>query len=235
MMKSVNRSGACLPSGAINVGIRRLAITLAIALMSFALSSVTNSGSAQAGWTIADRANQGYKKVRRARSQKRRYNSSARKKKYASKKSRKNTKKYKVSKSKYKKKKRYAKKKRRKNKKTTSRSARKNYSTASKGGGNVKWVASRSCLNARLRSIVYQVASRYGSVTVSSTCRSKSRNRRVGGAKRSKHLSGNAVDFRVHGRYKAAYAFLKSHSGVGGYKHYGGGLFHIDTGPRRTW
>ena len=102
-------------------------------------------------------------------------------------------------------------------------------------GGRVRWLASSSCLNAQLRSIIYQVASRFGSVTVNSTCRGKRHNARVGGAKRSQHLTGNAVDFRVHGKYGAAYAYLKSLGSVGGYKHYGGGLFHIDTGPRRTW
>jgi hypothetical protein len=30
-------------------------------------------------------------------------------------------------------------------------------------------------------------------------------------------------------------AFLRSHGSVGGLKHYGGGLFHIDSGPRRGW
>jgi uncharacterized protein YcbK (DUF882 family) len=102
-------------------------------------------------------------------------------------------------------------------------------------GGGVRWVASAGCLNGSLKSVIYQVAANYGSVTVSSTCRSKKRNRRAGGARRSKHLTGNAVDFRVRGNYRAVYAFLKSHGSVGGYKHYGGGLFHIDTGPRRTW
>jgi len=102
-------------------------------------------------------------------------------------------------------------------------------------GGGVRWAASSSCLKASLRSIIYQVASRFGRVTVNSTCRSKRHNARVGGARRSQHLTGSAVDFRVHGKYGAAYAYLRSLPGVGGYKHYGGGLFHIDTGPRRTW
>lgn len=102
-------------------------------------------------------------------------------------------------------------------------------------GGAVRWVASAGCLNGQLKAVVNQVAAKFGPVTVNSTCRSKKRNRRVGGAKQSKHLTGNAVDFRVHANHKAAYAFLKSHGSVGGYKHYGGGLFHIDTGPRRTW
>jgi len=102
-------------------------------------------------------------------------------------------------------------------------------------GGGVRWIASKGCLNARLKSIVHTIAANYGRVTVSSTCRSRKHNRRVGGAKRSQHLTGAAVDFRVHGRYGAAWAYIKKASGVGGYKHYGGGLFHVDVGARRTW
>lgn len=101
-------------------------------------------------------------------------------------------------------------------------------------GGGVRWVASASCLNGTLRSVVAQVAS-YGSVTVNSTCRSKSHNRSVGGASKSHHLTGDAVDFRVRGNVGKVYAFLRSHGSIGGVKHYGGGLFHIDTGPRRSW
>lgn len=103
-------------------------------------------------------------------------------------------------------------------------------------GGGVKWVANSGCLNARLKSVIYQVASAFGPVTVNSTCRSHRHNRRVGGAHRSHHLSGNAVDFRVHGRgARGVYAFLRNHSSVGGLKFYRRGFFHIDTGSRRTW
>ncbi|MGQ0457381.1 MAG: YcbK family protein [Hyphomicrobium sp.] len=102
-------------------------------------------------------------------------------------------------------------------------------------GDRVRWVASSGCLDGGLRSIVYAIAAAYGPVTVNSTCRSKSRNRAVGGAHRSKHLSGDAVDFRVRGNVRAVYAYLRSSGGVGGLKHYGGGLFHIDNGPRRSW
>ena len=59
--------------------------------------------------------------------------------------------------------------------------------------------------------------------------------RAVGGARKSKHLSGDAVDFRVHGNVRAVYAYLRSSGSVGGLKHYGGGLFHIDNGERRSW
>lgn len=106
--------------------------------------------------------------------------------------------------------------------------------TPSLSGGSVNWVASSGCLNSSLRNILYRVASVAGSVTVSSTCRSRSHNRRVGGATKSYHLTGDAADFRVRGSARAALAYLRS-SGAGGIKHYGGGLFHIDTGPRRSW
>lgn len=107
-------------------------------------------------------------------------------------------------------------------------------SSGSLTGGGVRWVASAGCLDAGLKAVVYRVASNFGPVTVNSTCRSRSRNRAVGGASKSKHLTGDAVDFRVRGNISAVYAFLRS-SSVGGLKHYGGGLFHIDNGARRSW
>jgi hypothetical protein len=108
-------------------------------------------------------------------------------------------------------------------------------SRKSLSGGGVRWAASSGCLDSGLRAIIGEVAANYGSVTVNSTCRSTGHNRAVGGAPHSKHLSGDAVDFRVHGNVRAVYAFLKSNGGVGGLKHYGGGLFHIDNGERRSW
>ncbi len=101
-------------------------------------------------------------------------------------------------------------------------------------GGGVRWVASLNCLNGALAYVVEQVGS-MAPVTVNSTCRSRAHNARVGGARRSHHLTGNAVDFRVHGNVRAISAFLRSSGSIGGFKHYGGGLFHIDLGPKRTW
>lgn len=101
-------------------------------------------------------------------------------------------------------------------------------------GGGIAWRASSGCLAGNLRSIVASLASSYGSVTVNSTCRNARHNRRVGGARKSWHLTGNAVDFRIHGgNVRSVYAYLRSN--VGGLKHYGGGRFHIDNGPRRTF
>jgi uncharacterized protein YcbK (DUF882 family) len=101
------------------------------------------------------------------------------------------------------------------------------------GGGNVNWVASASCLASNLRSAINYVAQNYGSVTVNSTCRSASHNRRVGGAPKSYHLTGDAADIRIHGNVSGATAYLRS--AVGGFKHYGGGLYHIDNGPSRSF
>ncbi len=102
-------------------------------------------------------------------------------------------------------------------------------------GGGVRWAASSSCLNGTLVSMVGNVASNFGPVTVTSTCRSKGHNAKVGGAKHSQHLTGDAVDFRLHGNYGGVVAYLRSSGSIGGVKHYGGGLFHMDTGPRRSW
>jgi Peptidase M15 len=102
-------------------------------------------------------------------------------------------------------------------------------------GGSINWLASSGCLDSTLRSVLGAIAATFGQVTVNSTCRSKSHNARVGGAPRSKHLSGDAADFRVSGSTSAVYAYLRSNGNVGGLKHYGGGLFHIDNGDRRSW
>lgn len=104
-------------------------------------------------------------------------------------------------------------------------------------GDGIKWLATASldCLATPLRSVLSELATVFGPFTVRWTCRSKVVNRRVGGAKRSFHLTGNAVDFNMPGNFRAVLSFLKANKLVGGLKHYGGGAFHIDTGPRRTW
>jgi uncharacterized protein YcbK (DUF882 family) len=92
-----------------------------------------------------------------------------------------------------------------------------------------------SCIPPPLRRALADVGTMFGSMSITSTCRSQSRNAAAGGASRSLHLSGQAVDFRVNGQPAAVYAFLAKHPDVGGLKHYGGGLFHIDTGVRRSF
>jgi hypothetical protein len=102
-------------------------------------------------------------------------------------------------------------------------------------GWSINWRASASCLADPLRAVLGLVAEAFGPLTVNSTCRSPAHNRRVGGAPRSYHLTGNAVDFRVPSSFGEVHAFLKKMRKVGGLTHYGDGVFHIDTGPRRTW
>lgn len=102
-------------------------------------------------------------------------------------------------------------------------------------GGSVNWLRSASCLDGDLRGVIYAIASKFGPVTVNSTCRDRAHNRRVGGASKSYHLTGDAADFRVSSNVSAVYAYLRGNGNVGGIKHYGGGLFHIDNGPRRSW
>ena len=107
------------------------------------------------------------------------------------------------------------------------------FGTSSPADGKARYAASSGCLSSNLGGVISSVSD-YGSVTVSSTCRSHSHNASVGGAKKSCHLTGDAAVFRVHGNYQAAYAHLRSIHG-GAVKHYGGGLFHIDNGPNRSW
>ena len=83
-------------------------------------------------------------------------------------------------------------------------------------GGSVRWTASGGCLNSTLRRIVRQVAQKFGPVTVNSTCRSVRHNAAVGGASRSHHIGGNAVDFRVKGNVRAVHAYLSNQRSVGG-------------------
>jgi Peptidase M15 len=102
-------------------------------------------------------------------------------------------------------------------------------------GWPIHWRASASCLAAPLRDVLALVAAEFGQLTVNSTCRSPAHNARVGGAPRSYHLGGNAVDFRVRSHFDEVLRFLARMRSVGGLTHYGSGVFHIDSGPRRTW
>jgi len=102
-------------------------------------------------------------------------------------------------------------------------------------GAPIRWVAAADCLAGGLRSVLVELATTFGPLVVNSTCRSRAHNAKVGGAKRSFHLTGNAVDFRVPGNPRPVLAFLRARKDVGGLKHYGGGVFHVDSGPRRTW
>ena len=101
--------------------------------------------------------------------------------------------------------------------------------------GSIKWLAYPGCVPKGLKRVLVKLSRKFGGLTVNSTHRSHRYNRKIGGAKHSYHLSCQAVDFRLGGRYRSALAYLKKLPQVGGLKHYGNGVFHIDIGPRRTW
>ncbi|MGB7285508.1 MAG: D-Ala-D-Ala carboxypeptidase family metallohydrolase [Salaquimonas sp.] len=107
--------------------------------------------------------------------------------------------------------------------------------TANSRGANVTFNAPWKCVPDGLKAVVYEVARRYGPVTVNSTHRSRSKNRRIGGARQSYHLKCAAVDFRVKGNTSSVLKYLRRHPNVGGVKRYRSGYFHIDNGPKRTW
>lgn len=92
-----------------------------------------------------------------------------------------------------------------------------------------------NCLPGDLKTVLADVANRFGSVSVQSTHRSPQRNRRAGGASRSLHLDCRAIDFRVKARGRAVMSFLREHKSVGGLKMYRNGIIHIDNGERRSW
>jgi uncharacterized protein YcbK (DUF882 family) len=102
-------------------------------------------------------------------------------------------------------------------------------------GKRIHYNAPSKCVPARLRRVLRDVAARYGPITVNSTYRSPARNRQIGGKRGSYHLRCAAVDFRVHAGTRGLLAHLRGHAGVGGYKRYRSGFYHIDTGPKRTW
>ncbi|MBL8566412.1 MAG: YcbK family protein [Hyphomicrobiaceae bacterium] len=92
------------------------------------------------------------------------------------------------------------------------------------------------CLPVDLLDVIYDVAERFGEVQILSTFRDPERNRRVGGAEQSFHLSCQAIDFRVAANSQTRLlAYLEGRPEVGGLKRYPMGYFHIDNGPRRSW
>ena len=94
------------------------------------------------------------------------------------------------------------------------------------------------CIPADLKMLLNSVAWHYGKkVHIQSGYRSKHYNRRVGGARRSFHVSCKAVDIQVSGvnKYKLA-KFLKTLPGRGGIGTYcNSSTVHIDVGPKRSW
>lgn len=95
-----------------------------------------------------------------------------------------------------------------------------------------------SGLNRKLRGLLARIERHYKRpVMVSSGCRSKKRNRRIGGARRSYHLRCMAADIKVAGvSERALLRFVRRLPGRGGVGTYcRNSIVHIDVGPRREW
>lgn len=99
----------------------------------------------------------------------------------------------------------------------------------------IVWERRADCLDHALQIVIGELAERFGSILVTSTCRTPEHNRRVGGVKTSQHLGGHAVDFYLYGDVRKARAYLRDHRSVGGLGYYGSGRFHVDNGPHRNW
>jgi zinc D-Ala-D-Ala carboxypeptidase len=71
---------------------------------------------------------------------------------------------------------------------------------------------------------------------LTSAYRSPEHNRRVGGAKASKHLEGIAFDVRMDNHDPHEFEAAARAAGFTGFGYYPkSGFMHIDTGPARTW
>ena len=99
----------------------------------------------------------------------------------------------------------------------------------------INFRAPTKCVPSSLIKVLKRVSARYGPITVNSTWRGRSKNRKVGGRGHSMHLACRAVDFRVHGSTRGLLKFLMAQKEVGGFNRYPSGFYHIDNGPRRTW
>ncbi len=94
---------------------------------------------------------------------------------------------------------------------------------------------SRGCLPGSIKSVLRQIESRFGRVSVISTFRKGARI--AGSGRRSFHASCRALDFHPpRGKYRAVVAYLR--------RNFGGGIgvyrcrmrhIHIDNGPRIRW
>ncbi|HEV8034393.1 YcbK family protein [Yoonia sp.] len=73
-------------------------------------------------------------------------------------------------------------------------------------------------------------------VIITSAYRSPEHNKRVGGAKSSKHMDGIAFDVRMDNHDPHAFEAAARAVGFTGFGYYiKSGFMHIDTGPERSW
>ena len=98
------------------------------------------------------------------------------------------------------------------------------------GGGGAS--TSRGCLTSSTRALLSRIEGRFGSVKIVSTCRPGARIRGTG--KRSKHASGEAVDFVAPKGKKAELVrwLIANHRSGGTMTYPGMNHIHVDVGYR---
>jgi Peptidase M15 len=90
--------------------------------------------------------------------------------------------------------------------------------------------SSRGCLTPAARALLGRIEAQFGAMQIISTCRPGAR---IAGSGRSKHASGNAVDFNAGGRKGAVVRWLIANHKSGGTMTYSGmSHIHVDIGPR---
>jgi hypothetical protein len=95
-------------------------------------------------------------------------------------------------------------------------------------------------INNEVKLRLLRTATRFGrELTINSGYRSPEYNRRIGGAKRSQHMSGYAIDVSMAGLSSddiRRFIRIASQEGFMGMSYYPGSNFtHVDIGGRRTW
>jgi hypothetical protein len=91
---------------------------------------------------------------------------------------------------------------------------------------------SRACLTGSARALLNRIEARFGAVQIVSTCRPGARIRGTG--RRSKHATGEAIDFKVRGGRKAEVVrwLLANHHSGGTMTYPGMSHIHVDIGYR---
>ncbi len=99
-------------------------------------------------------------------------------------------------------------------------------------GGSGGASASRACLTSSARALLGRIESRFGAVQIVSTCRPGARIRGTG--KRSKHASGEAIDFHAPRGKKAEIVrwLIANHRSGGTMTYPGMNHIHVDVGYR---
>lgn len=111
------------------------------------------------------------------------------------------------------------------------------YELASMRGVTLNTDDDTNCAPDKLVGFIDELRTRFGNVEITSGLRSTKHNRQVGGARRSQHLSCNALDFKVPDvpRSEVKQFLAAKFMGRAGIGFYCNNEFHLDIGKPREW